>query len=178
MLCTTECTPRKRKRALVNGAADSRGLFFPPRHLGREGAARAMPSESRCWETLQALRSSDKGRLCYHRDWLLRGEVSSGRRGGCSPSGRSAGAPCVLSNHRVGFSTPVRAPRCPRVSALPSLSQPLGTPLQRRSSFRRLRAPRSQTRRLRLCCQSYPGLGVSEVTARARRGRFCSERLI
>ncbi|XP_006103203.1 nucleoporin GLE1 isoform X1 [Myotis lucifugus] len=33
-----------------------------------------MPSESRCWETLQALRSSDKGRLCYHRDWLLRGE--------------------------------------------------------------------------------------------------------
>ncbi|XP_036272104.1 mRNA export factor GLE1 isoform X2 [Pipistrellus kuhlii] len=33
-----------------------------------------MPSEGRCWETLQALRSSDKGRLCYHRDWLLRGE--------------------------------------------------------------------------------------------------------
>ncbi|CAK6433566.1 unnamed protein product [Pipistrellus nathusii] len=33
-----------------------------------------MPSERRCWETLQALRSSDKGRLCYHRDWLLRGE--------------------------------------------------------------------------------------------------------
>ncbi|KAI5763072.1 GLE1 [Gulo gulo luscus] len=33
-----------------------------------------MPSEGRCWETLQALRSSEKGRLCYHRDWLLRGE--------------------------------------------------------------------------------------------------------
>ncbi|XP_008577526.1 PREDICTED: nucleoporin GLE1 isoform X2 [Galeopterus variegatus] len=33
-----------------------------------------MPSEGRCWETLQALRNSDKGRLCYHRDWLLRGE--------------------------------------------------------------------------------------------------------
>lgn len=33
-----------------------------------------MPSEGRCWETLQALRSSSKGRLCYHRDWLLRGE--------------------------------------------------------------------------------------------------------
>ncbi|XP_058158294.1 mRNA export factor GLE1 isoform X1 [Dasypus novemcinctus] len=29
-----------------------------------------MPSEGRCWETLQALRNSDKGRLCYHRDWL------------------------------------------------------------------------------------------------------------
>ena len=37
-----------------------------------------MPSEGRCWETLQALRSSDKGRLCYHRDWLLQGEVSNG----------------------------------------------------------------------------------------------------
>ncbi|VTJ58486.1 Hypothetical predicted protein [Marmota monax] len=33
-----------------------------------------MPSEGRCWETLQALRNSSKGRLCYHRDWLLRGE--------------------------------------------------------------------------------------------------------
>ncbi|XP_036116934.1 nucleoporin GLE1 isoform X1 [Molossus molossus] len=44
-----------------------------------------MPSEGRCWETLQALRSSDKGRLCYHRDWLLRGEVSNGSRGGCGP---------------------------------------------------------------------------------------------
>ncbi|XP_006834899.1 PREDICTED: nucleoporin GLE1 [Chrysochloris asiatica] len=33
-----------------------------------------MPSEGRCWETLQALRSSDKGRLSYNRDWLLRGE--------------------------------------------------------------------------------------------------------
>ncbi|XP_040818986.1 nucleoporin GLE1 isoform X2 [Ochotona curzoniae] len=33
-----------------------------------------MPSERRCWETLEALRSSSKGRLCYHRDWLLRGE--------------------------------------------------------------------------------------------------------
>ncbi|XP_005413614.1 PREDICTED: nucleoporin GLE1 isoform X2 [Chinchilla lanigera] len=33
-----------------------------------------MPSEGRCWETLQALRSSSKGRLCYHRDWLQRGE--------------------------------------------------------------------------------------------------------
>ncbi|XP_053417080.1 mRNA export factor GLE1 isoform X3 [Nycticebus coucang] len=33
-----------------------------------------MPSEGRCWETLQALRSSNKGRLCYHRDCLQRGE--------------------------------------------------------------------------------------------------------
>ncbi|XP_060010194.1 mRNA export factor GLE1 isoform X3 [Lagenorhynchus albirostris] len=33
-----------------------------------------MPSEGRCWETLQALRRSEKGRICYHRDWLLRGE--------------------------------------------------------------------------------------------------------
>ncbi|XP_006892554.1 PREDICTED: nucleoporin GLE1 [Elephantulus edwardii] len=33
-----------------------------------------MPSGGRCWETLQALRSSDKGRLSYHRDWLLQGE--------------------------------------------------------------------------------------------------------
>ncbi|KAM6169428.1 mRNA export factor GLE1 isoform 2-T2 [Rhynchocyon petersi] len=33
-----------------------------------------MPSEGRCWETLEALRSSDKGQLSYHRDWLLRGE--------------------------------------------------------------------------------------------------------
>ncbi|XP_004640536.1 nucleoporin GLE1 [Octodon degus] len=33
-----------------------------------------MPSEGRCWETLQALSSSSKGRLCYHRDWLQRGE--------------------------------------------------------------------------------------------------------
>uniref|UniRef100_A0A8C5P436 mRNA export factor GLE1 n=1 Tax=Jaculus jaculus TaxID=51337 RepID=A0A8C5P436_JACJA len=33
-----------------------------------------MPSESRCWETLQALRNSSKGRLCYQRDWLLRYE--------------------------------------------------------------------------------------------------------
>lgn len=40
-----------------------------------------MPSEGRCWETLQALRSSDKGRLCYYRDWLLRGEVSGGPGG-------------------------------------------------------------------------------------------------
>ncbi|XP_048200153.1 mRNA export factor GLE1 [Perognathus longimembris pacificus] len=33
-----------------------------------------MPSEGRCWETLQALRSSNKGRLSYNRDWLLRSE--------------------------------------------------------------------------------------------------------
>ncbi|XP_060056264.1 mRNA export factor GLE1 isoform X2 [Erinaceus europaeus] len=33
-----------------------------------------MPSEGRCWDTLEALRSSEKGRLCYHRDWLLGGE--------------------------------------------------------------------------------------------------------
>lgn len=33
-----------------------------------------MPSQGRCWETLEALRSSDKGRLCYDRDWPLRGE--------------------------------------------------------------------------------------------------------
>lgn len=46
-----------------------------------------MPSEGRCWETLQALRSSEKGRLCYHRDWLLRGEVSSGPRGAAPRDG-------------------------------------------------------------------------------------------
>ncbi|KAK2502781.1 hypothetical protein MC885_009417 [Smutsia gigantea] len=37
-----------------------------------------MPSASRCWETLEALRNSDKGRLCYHRDC----EVSGGAGGG------------------------------------------------------------------------------------------------
>uniref|UniRef100_A0A804HJF3 GLE1 RNA export mediator n=1 Tax=Homo sapiens TaxID=9606 RepID=A0A804HJF3_HUMAN len=37
-----------------------------------------MPSEGRCWETLKALRSSDKGRLCYYRDWLLRREAGCG----------------------------------------------------------------------------------------------------
>lgn len=58
-------------------------LFTHKWHLGRAATGRAMPSEGRCWETLQALRSSDKGRLCYHRDWLLRGEVSNGSRGGC-----------------------------------------------------------------------------------------------
>ncbi|XP_057611651.1 mRNA export factor GLE1 [Chionomys nivalis] len=30
-----------------------------------------MPSESRCWETLSALRNSSKGRLRYHREWLV-----------------------------------------------------------------------------------------------------------
>ncbi|XP_075416805.1 mRNA export factor GLE1 isoform X1 [Tenrec ecaudatus] len=33
-----------------------------------------MPSEGRSWETLRALRRSDKGRLTYSRDWQLRGE--------------------------------------------------------------------------------------------------------
>ncbi|XP_055456628.1 mRNA export factor GLE1 isoform X1 [Psammomys obesus] len=33
-----------------------------------------MPSDGRCWETLRALRNSSKGRLRYHRDWLLRCE--------------------------------------------------------------------------------------------------------
>ncbi|XP_075841769.1 mRNA export factor GLE1 [Microtus pennsylvanicus] len=30
-----------------------------------------MPSEGRCWETLSALRNSSKGRLRYHREWLV-----------------------------------------------------------------------------------------------------------
>ncbi|KAK7813588.1 hypothetical protein U0070_000638 [Myodes glareolus] len=30
-----------------------------------------MPSEGRCWETLRALRNSSKGRLRYHREWLM-----------------------------------------------------------------------------------------------------------
>ncbi|XP_036041786.1 nucleoporin GLE1 isoform X1 [Onychomys torridus] len=30
-----------------------------------------MPSEGRCWETLRALRNSSKGRLPYHREWLV-----------------------------------------------------------------------------------------------------------
>ncbi|XP_027278925.1 nucleoporin GLE1 isoform X2 [Cricetulus griseus] len=30
-----------------------------------------MPSEGRCWETLSALRNSSKGRLRYHREWLM-----------------------------------------------------------------------------------------------------------
>ncbi|CAO2598050.1 mRNA export factor GLE1 [Lemmus lemmus] len=30
-----------------------------------------MPSEGRCWETLRALRNSSKGRLRYHREWLV-----------------------------------------------------------------------------------------------------------
>lgn len=58
-----------------------------------------MPSEGRCWETLEALRSSDKGRLCYHRDWLLRGEVSSGPGPAVALPAPCAGNPCVLSNH-------------------------------------------------------------------------------
>ncbi|XP_051022837.1 mRNA export factor GLE1 [Acomys russatus] len=33
-----------------------------------------MPSDGRCWETLRALRNSSKGRLPYHREWLLRCE--------------------------------------------------------------------------------------------------------
>lgn len=39
-----------------------------------------MPSEGRCWETLSALRNSSKGRLRYHREWLVHYEVSGGRR--------------------------------------------------------------------------------------------------
>ncbi|XP_037061525.1 nucleoporin GLE1-like [Peromyscus leucopus] len=30
-----------------------------------------MTSEGRCWETLRALRNSSKGRLPYHREWLV-----------------------------------------------------------------------------------------------------------
>ena len=33
-----------------------------------------MSSQGRCWETLEALRSSEKGRLRNDRDWMLRGE--------------------------------------------------------------------------------------------------------
>ncbi|KAK2503188.1 hypothetical protein MC885_003789 [Smutsia gigantea] len=33
-----------------------------------------MPAASRCWETLEALHNSDKGRFCCHRDWLQHGE--------------------------------------------------------------------------------------------------------
>uniref|UniRef100_A0A8C4MAA4 mRNA export factor GLE1 n=1 Tax=Equus asinus TaxID=9793 RepID=A0A8C4MAA4_EQUAS len=55
-------------------AADSRICFVTGCAFQEPQASRAMPSEGRCWETLQALRSSEKGRLCYHRDWLLRGE--------------------------------------------------------------------------------------------------------
>ncbi|XP_057344311.1 uncharacterized protein LOC130679481 [Manis pentadactyla] len=41
----------------------------------REGAGDlAMPWQGRCWETLEALRSSDKGRLCYNCDLLLWGD--------------------------------------------------------------------------------------------------------
>ncbi|XP_003407741.3 mRNA export factor GLE1 [Loxodonta africana] len=50
-----------------------RGLTYKPRLRGAASCS-VMPSEGRCWETLQALRSSDKGRLSYHRDWLLQGE--------------------------------------------------------------------------------------------------------
>ncbi|TKC38086.1 hypothetical protein EI555_002018, partial [Monodon monoceros] len=49
-------------------------LFRLKQYPWRTVAGQAMPSEGRCWETLQALRRSDKGRICYHRDWLLRGE--------------------------------------------------------------------------------------------------------
>lgn len=76
-----------------------------------------MPSEGRCWETLQALRSSDKGRLCYHRDWLLRGEVSGGppewavpfwllATGPCcslAPGMSCAGNTCILFNNQHLF---------------------------------------------------------------------------
>lgn len=58
-----------------------------------------MPSEGRSWETLEALRNSDKGRLSYHRDLLLPDEVSRGPRGPRGPAGPCAGNPCVVSNN-------------------------------------------------------------------------------
>lgn len=67
-----------------------------------------MPSQGRCWETLEALRSSDKGRLCYDRDWPLRGEVSGGAGGGAGPSDPSPRTPAVRAL-RVSCPDPVRS---------------------------------------------------------------------
>lgn len=85
-----------------------------------------MPSEGRCWETLEALRSSDKGRLCYHRDWLLRGEVSRGLGGRGVPA---SGARAFFLNTRICFLTPVCASLRLRVSALSADSSHWGSPL-------------------------------------------------
>lgn len=57
-----------------------------------------MPSEGRSWETLEALRTSEKGRLCYHRDLLLPDEVSGGPGGRRGPSGPCTGILDALSN--------------------------------------------------------------------------------
>lgn len=75
--CAAPCASRKRKFGFVSGRL-IRGLVLSQVETLKSSLRWTMPSEGRCWETLQALRSSEKGRLCYHRDWLLRGEVSGG----------------------------------------------------------------------------------------------------
>jgi hypothetical protein len=114
------------------------GRLVPGRVLSpvvpvREAAAEGvMPSEGRCWKTLQALRSSNKGRLCYHRDWLLRGEVSSGSGENTSSwplatapcSSLSLGTPCAgdlcVLTARIDLWTRL----CVHVSVLASLPAP------------------------------------------------------
>ncbi|KAI5932037.1 Nucleoporin GLE1 [Manis javanica] len=54
-----------------------------------------MPSQGRCWETLEALRRSEKGRLRYNRDLVLWSDVSSGTGGDSGPSDPSPKTPAV-----------------------------------------------------------------------------------
>lgn len=98
LLRAAASAPRKRKRVAVSRWL-IRGLVLSQAAALETTAGPTMPSEGRCWETLEALRSSDKGRLCYHRDWLLRGEVSSGLGGRCGLFRPCLGNPCVLSNY-------------------------------------------------------------------------------
>lgn len=65
------------------------------RHLQEGAGALAMPSQGRCWETLEALRRSEKGRLRYNRDLVLWSDVSSGAGGDSGPSDPSPKTPAV-----------------------------------------------------------------------------------
>lgn len=66
-----------------------------------------MPSEGRCWETLRALRNSSKGRLRYHREWLMHYEVSGGRRHAITTLPRAGRGGRGVAMGRVAFLTPV-----------------------------------------------------------------------
>lgn len=107
--CVAACALRKRKLRPLSGRL-IRGLVLLQAETLKSSLRWVMLSEGRCWETLQALRSSDKGRLCYHRDWLLRGEVSGGPGvGGALPapvhgtllfcSASCSGNTCVFSDN-------------------------------------------------------------------------------
>ncbi|XP_036744788.2 mRNA export factor GLE1-like [Manis pentadactyla] len=66
-----------------------------------------MPWQGRCWETLEALRNSAKGRLQYDRDLLLLSDVSSGAGGGDGPSDPLPLTPAVTEPQACP------APACP-----------------------------------------------------------------